>query len=54
MNDSGLVDSQGREIKRVQIPTVAYGEFLFPVHMMEEEEFAQATEQGIKPSDLIK
>jgi hypothetical protein len=51
---SSLVGPDGQPIKTVNIPVVNFEDFVFPMAMVTEEEICKVTEQGVKPSAIIK
>lgn len=50
---SNLVGPDGQPIKTVTVPVVHYDGFVFPMHMVQDEEIAKPTEKGVKPSEII-
>ena len=52
--DTGLVGADGKPLKTVNVPIVKFDDFIFPMHMVEQDEMAQVTEKGVKPSDIIR
>lgn len=51
---SNIVDQDGKEIVRVAMPVVEYGEYQLPLRRVMPQDRADMSEKGVRPVDLIR
>lgn len=50
---SKIVGVDGKELKSVTIPTVKFRDFQFAIQMIQPNDIARPTKEGIRPGDII-